>query len=367
MTTDDDDTQLTPSHVWQPAFLGGPTNSLRAALSLTAVSTNEYNHYRMCLGITNVSGTNQLRKWMLPSVEGRFALRFLDNERKAVPLIESSQKSGKALADNLNIHHLGKMELACIDGIVPLTTNMAVQLADVNLDQHVRMPPPGDYRLEVQERLFQIAEDGRLIPISLPPVIANVKVLDQPSEMTFYLKQLVQQGKLFWGPALNSLRIGVTYDLNRPRGGNAVLVEVFLENLSTNDVRNLRLPRLEEQFDISLSDATGTEVPKTALGNQRGLPLTTQSATSGGASDFSRALGTLFGVGSPRRSSGFRPVFLSARDATSIGSFNLNEFFDVKSPGKYRLTYQQRLYQFGATNKLTGLTMPMVVVPIEIP
>jgi hypothetical protein len=70
--------------------------------------------------------------------------------------------------------------------------------------------------------------------------------------------------------------------------------------------------------------------------------------------------------GNVRRPRGFRPVFLSGKDVTEIGSVNLNELFEINSPGKYRLTYQQRFIQSDSTNKPTGLTMPTVIIPLDI-
>lgn len=361
MHGDDENDKLTPSHVWQPAVLGEPTNGLQAGISFVHVSTNEYNHYPVCVGVANISGTNQPRGWMLPTFDRRFALRLLDKDGKAMAKKEYFQKSGEGLPDNLDIHHLGKSELTNIDGIIPLTTNMAVQLASINLDEHFQMPPPGDYRLKVEERLFQIGDDGHLIPTTLPPVVSDLKVIDQPSEMTFYLKHLEQQKKLYWGPALSLLRVGVANSTDNYTRGRTAEIEIFLENLGTNQIRNLRLPRLEEQFDISLFGTNGMEVAKTALGKQRGLPLTITNSASGGIEDVARAM-----FGNVRRPRGFRPVFLSGKDVTEIGSVNLNELFEINSPGKYRLTYQQRFIQSDSTNKPTGLTMPTVIIPLDI-
>lgn len=292
---------------------------------------------------------------MFPSFDQRFVLHLLDKDGKAMAKREHFPASGSGLAENLNIHHLGKNELTNIDGIIPLTTNMAVQLASMNLDEHFQIPPPGDYRLEVEARLFRIGEDGHLIPTTLPPAAAELKVIDQPSEMTFYLKQLEQQKRLFWGPALNSLRVGVA---NRPDNrvrGKAAEIEIFLQNLGTNAIRNLRQPRLEEQFDLSLFDPNGMEVAKTAVGKQRGLALTVAESTAGGI------------LGNFVRPRGFRSVFLSGKDAAEIGSIRLNELYEMNAAGKYRLMYQQRFIQFDFTNKPTGLTMPAVLVPLEIP
>jgi hypothetical protein len=132
----DEDDKLTPSHVWQPAVLGEPANGLQAGISFVHVSTNEYTQYPVCLGVTNISGTNQPRSWMLPTFDRRFTLRLLDKDGNAVAKREYFQKSGEGLPDNLDIHHLGKSELTNIDGIIPLTTNMAVQIASINLDEH---------------------------------------------------------------------------------------------------------------------------------------------------------------------------------------------------------------------------------------
>jgi len=360
MHGDDENDKLTPSHVWQPAVSGEPTNGLRAGISFVQVSTNEYNHYPVCLGVTNISGTNQPRSWMLPTFDRRFALRLLDKDGKAMAKREYFQKSGEGLPDNLDIHHLGINELTNIDGIIPVTTNMAVQLASIKLDEHFQMPP-GDYRLEVEERLFQIGDDGHLIPTTLPPVVSDLKVVDQPSDMSFYLKHLEQQKKLCWGPALGLLRVGVANRAENHTSGRTAEIEVFLENLDTNDIRNLRLPRLEEQFDISLFDTNGMEVAKTALGKQRGSPLTIANSSAYGIKDDAR--GIFDHVRPPR---GFRPVFLSGKDVAEIGSVNLKELFEIRSPGKYRLTYQQRFIQSYSTNKPTGLTMPMVIVPLDI-
>jgi hypothetical protein len=197
-------------------------------------------------------------------------------------------------------------------------------------------------------------------------VMANLAVIEQPSEMGFYVKQLAQQGKLRWGRALDLLRIGVMHDTRRSRNGKRAEITVFLENLGTNADRNLRLPPVEEQFDISLVDATGAEVSKTALGRRRGLPLNIPNASSGGAEDLTRTLRALLGFDTPRRRRGFRPVLLSAGDAAEIGRFDLGELFVLEPPGTYRLTFTQRFYRLGLTNSLSGVTMPSVSLPLDI-
>jgi hypothetical protein len=160
---------------------------------------------------------------------------------------------------------------------------------------------------------------------------------------------------------LSLLRVGVANSTDNHTSGRTAEIEIFLENLGTNDIRNLRLPRLEEQFDISLFDTNGIEVVKTDLGKQRGLPLTITNSSSDGIGNVARVI-----FGNVRRPRGFRPVFLSGKDVTEIGSVNLNELFEINSPGKYRLTYQQRFIQSDSTNKPIGLTMPTVIVPLDI-
>ena len=342
--TSDYDEKLAPSHIWKPAFLGEPTNGLRAGVSYVPVTTNEYNHYTFLIGVTNVSGTNQPQNWMLPSMENRFAFSLFDTNGKAVETRMSFKPRGRALPDDLNIHHLGDRETACIDGEMPLTTNQAVQLADVKLDKYFQIPPPGDYTLVVEARMFEIAGNGSLIPINFPPVKESFRVSEQPSETTFYLRKLEREGKLKWSTAKNSLRVGVTNDHVRMMTGSQNVVEVFLQYTTTNADQALRLPRIQEAFDLTLTDPNGASVPLTPVGEQRGLPLD----EGGGAKSLM--------------------IFLHPGEAKNIERINLNEMFDIaaKPPGEYHLTFIQRLYHSDPTNGMSGLIMPMVVLPMAI-
>lgn len=344
-----------------PVTWGAVANCLQAGISFQPLNTNEYNHYQCYLSLTNTAGTNVSQSWMLSKDESRYSLRLIDKDGKEIAKTENFQKSGQPLPGDLNIHHLGKNELTNIDGIMPFSTNALVRIASLKLDDHFRLPPPGEYRLEITPRLFKIANDGQLLPFEFPPISAALQIIDQPSEMVFYLNDLQKQGKLVWGSELNSLRVGVVHDLGSRTGNKGIEIEAFLQNLGTNDFRNLRLPRPEEQFEVSLVDSNGKEVPKTALGKQKGQPLTLGNQTSQGTLPEE-----LTGFGHVRHSRGFRPVFLSAKDAADCGRFNLNDLFEVKSPGKYRLIYQQRLYQFDPQSKLKGITLLAVTVPLEI-
>jgi hypothetical protein len=259
----------------------------------------------------------------------------------------------------LNIHHLGKNEVEQIGGILSFPTNATARIASLNLDQHFQLPPPGDYRLQVVERLYQIAEDGQLVPFEFPPISTAIKIIDQPSEIVFYLNNQQRQGKLVWGPERYGLRIGVAHGMNGGWGKGANPIEIYLQNTSTNDYRNwsLRQPKAEEQFDVTLYDASQKEVPKTGLGKQQGQPLSLDGQnprTSQGLFDDRNNFRRL------------RPIFNRVNDATDCGRFNLNDYFEIKTPGQYRLTYQQRFYRMNTNSILSGVIMPMVTVPLDI-
>ena len=274
--TDPDDDTAPPTNSWLPTVCGVPANSLSAGISIMPASTNEYNHYRICLGYTNTSGGNIPNlNWMLPREESRFVLHLYDQTNKEIAQREYYEKSGQSMATNVNLHHLGKNELTNIDGIIAFTTNGTVRIAALNLDQHYQLPSPGDYRLEVGLQLFKIAGDGQLIPFEFPAVATTLHIIDQASEMTFYLNGLQQQGKLAWGAERDGLRIGVVHGMKWRQISDANQIGIFLQNTGTNDYRNLnlRFPNPSEQCDVILYDSNGKEIPKTALGKQLGQPL----------------------------------------------------------------------------------------------
>jgi hypothetical protein len=195
-----------------------------------------------------------------------------------------------------------------------------------------------------------------------------LQIIDQPSEMIYYLNDLQRQGKLTWGAELNSLRIGVAHGLNERPSNEANPIEIFLQNSSTNDFHNwnLRFPNLNEQFAIALYDSSGNEVQKTALGKQQGQPLSLDGQNPTKTPGVMDDINAFFGAGNVRRGHGLRPVFVSAKDATDCGRFNLNDYFEIKSPGNCKLTYQQRFYRWNTNLTLTGIAMPTVTVPLEI-
>lgn len=340
-----------PTNAPPPILWGEPTNMVRAGISFPPPATNQFNHYRCNLEVQNVSGTNMNREWMLPREPFRYRLRLLDRSGKQVPGREPGKATGAALPTNLDIHHLGRKEIGYIDGVAPLATNAPFRLATLKLMEHFVLNAPGDYRLEIEPRLFRIAEDGRLQPFALPPLTARLTIAAQPSEMTFFLESLHRQGRLVWGQPQNQLRIGLLHDRRFTSPRTFENITVFLANQGTNDLLNLRLPAPEESFEVTLFDASGREVGRTPLGRRQGQPLSLDD-------------GRRFGIFRNYRR--FRPLFVRGADACQCLSFELRDYFKITKPGKYRLTYQQRLWQPLGQGQVKGVVLPMVMLPVEI-
>ena len=74
----------------------------------------------------------------------------------------------------------------------------------------------------------------------------------------------------------------------------------------------------------------------------------------------------IFNGGNVRNERRLRPVFVSAKDATDCGRFKLEDYFEIKTPGQYRLTYQQRFYRWNTNSILTGVIMPIANVPLDV-
>jgi len=168
-------------------------------------------------------------------------------------------------------------------------------------------------------------------------------IADQPSELVLHLNDLQTQGKFAWGGVTNLLRAGVAHDFEPQQIVKGDEIEVFLMNSSTNDLHDLLLPEQDQRFQISLFDSSGNEVPKTAFGAQQGKPLLMDAHAQGVTS-----------------------VFIAVEDAVKCERFNLNAYFEIKTPGEYRLTYRQRLFQIKANGTPEGMTLPIVSVPVEI-
>ncbi|MBA4147429.1 MAG: hypothetical protein H0X66_04885 [Verrucomicrobia bacterium] len=366
ITTDCDDDNSSWTNSWLPTVFGPAKETLAAGISIPPASTNQYNHYTVYLGLTNLSGGDIRRKWVLPREEARFALHLYDKENREITNASPLKKSGQPLPIGLNIHRLGKNDLEQIDGVVDFFTNSTLSIATVNLDQYLRLPPTGEYRLRMAPRLLKIEEDGRLVPYEFPPVETTVQIRDQDSQIAFFLNELRRQGKLVWGAETNSLSVGVAHETNSRHSGVGIEITIFLRNSSNHDYPHGRLlmPHPGEEFAIALYDSAGKAVPKTDLGKRSGQPLSWDGQNPQERGWVDKIAATV-GVGSsPRRR--WRYVYVPKKDIVSCERFKLQDYFKIKAPGKYRLTYQQRFYYSNTNSTLNGITMPTVTVPLEI-
>lgn len=110
---------------------------------------------------------------------------------------------------------------------------------------------------------------------------------------------------------------------------------------------------------MALYDTSGKAVPMIKLGKQQGQPLSLEGQNP-------RTTSGLFDGHNNQGIRRLRPVFVSAKDATECGRFDLNDYFEIKTPGQYRLTYQQRFYRMNTNGILTGVILPLVTVPLNI-
>jgi hypothetical protein len=368
--TTDGDNRISPfTNSWVPSTTSAAVDggTLSAGISFTPVNADEYNHYAVCLGLTNASGRELRDKWMLPKSNVRYDLHLFDqNGKLVVPRAKRSQTE-KPLPRNLNIHNLNSQRLANIDGILSFPTNSTVRIASLQLDKEFPLLP-GRYRLEVGMRLFRIMPGGQLRPVEFPLISAPLEVVDQPSELVFHLKKLERLGHLAWGSDWNSLRIGVSQGTN-----NSNLISVYLHNLGDSHERPLRLflPGPNERHAVTLFDSAGREVPKTALGLQQGQPLSLDDKPAS-ASAFSLDPSGIRGIG--RRNGGsspaldaLRPASVPRNHAIECSRFRLSDYFEIEVSGTYRLRLQQRLYQWNTNAVLIGVEMPPVTIPLVIP
>jgi hypothetical protein len=343
--TPEESTNSIPTILW-----GETTNSLRAGIGLPTRDTNQFNPHRCQLYVMNVSGTNMGRNWIRPKEPYRYQVRLFEKGGKEVTRAVIGNKPEVALPDNLNLHRLQRQDLNFIDGILTCPTNREVCLGSFSLLETFRVETPGVYRLEAVERLFRINDDGQLTPVFLAPISTEVTVVDQPGAMAFLLADMHRAGKLRWGKPQRDLQVGLAYEHNF-RNKLIDRIDVFLMNQGTNQVRDIWLPKPEERFGASLYDAAGKEVRRTALGKNHEQPLLWQEKPGSGVSGGRRAL---------------KPMFGYSRDATHCLSFDLHDLFEIKQPGHYRLTYQQRLYRRARTGAIEEIHLPMVMMPIEI-
>ncbi|HZI32468.1 MAG TPA: hypothetical protein VFF11_09000, partial [Candidatus Binatia bacterium] len=336
--SDEPDPRPTVPIVW-----GDATNGVKWGVYLAPGDAQHLNRQHCDFYLLNDSGTNMNFLWMRPQAGALCNLTLRDSHGKAVPKSYWGKATGLPLATNLNLHRLGSNALEHIDGILPLMPHSPVHVSAVNLMDLFSDVPPGNYHLESAGRLYQIADDGSLVPAELPAVSVPVPVAWQPSELAFHLRRLRAKDEFTWGGNTNGLQAGVAHNFEPQEVGKGDEIEVYLMNATTNDLQNLILPAPGQQFAISLCDATGNEVRRTALGSQQGKPLSPD--------------------GDPVE---LRPIGLKAEDVSQCVRFNLNAYFEIKSPGRYRLTYQQRLYRVEPNGTLDGVILPEIELSVEI-
>jgi hypothetical protein len=293
--------------------------------------------------VVNDTGINMNFLWMRPKEQSIYSLYLYDQAGTNVAVSYLGKEKGQPLAANLDMSHLDAEAIGQIDGVLPLFTNVPVHVCSVDLLDQFSVGSAGEYRAQVAGRLYQIADDGKLIPLELPPVSIPLTIKDQPSELVYHLRDLQTKGNFVWNEPANFLSVGIAHNFEPQLVGKGDEIEVFLMNDSTNDLHDLLLPATDQQFEMSLYDSLGNEVQRTTLGAQQGKPLLMDA-----------------------HAQGVSPIFVAAKDAAKCERFNLNAYFEIKTPGEYRLTYQQRLFQIKANGTPAGMTLPMVTSPVDI-
>jgi hypothetical protein len=326
-----------------------PTHGIKWGIYLAPGDTNHMNSHHCELYVMNDSGTNMNFQWMRPKQQTLYSLRLYDKDGKEIPKSYSGRASfggtetALPTATDLNLHHLDTKAIELIDGVLPLVTNAPVRVASFDaMDQYNNLPF-GDYHLQIVGRLYKINDTGKLTLLETPPLTLPLEIVEQPSELVYHLRYLQSQGKFTWGESTNSLRAGIAHNVEPQRVIRGDEIEVFLMNDSTNDLHGLLLPASDQQFEISLYDLLGKEVPKTTYGKQQGKPLSLAGHVAG-----------------------VTPMFLEAKDAAKCGRFNLNAYFEIMISGTYRLTYQQRLFQLGTNGIPEVISLPAVTAPVQI-
>ena len=332
-----------------PITWGTPTNGIKWGIYLAPGDTNHMNRQHCELYVVNDSGKNMNFQWMRPKQQALYSLHLYDKDRKEIPKSYSGRASFGGTetvlptATVLDLHHLDSKAIELIDGVLPLITNALARVASFDaMDQYNNLSF-GDYHLQIVGRLYQIDPTGKLTLLETASMTLPLEIAEQPSEMVYHLRNLQSQGKFTWGESTNSLRAGIAHNFESQRVIRGGEIEVFLMNDSTNDLHGLLLPASDQQFEISLYDPLGKEVPKTTLGEQQGKPLSLAAHVAG-----------------------VTLVFLGAKDAAICGRFNLNAYFEITMSGMYRLTYQQRLFQIGTNGIPEVIFLPAVTAPVQI-
>ena len=326
-----------------PIVWGRETNGIQWGAYLSPGDTNHLNRHHFDFYLVNRSGTNMNFQWMRPAAPAGCVWELFDGAGQPVGQSKWGKLTQPVLATGLNWHHLDAKAVEQIDGVLPLVTNVPVRVASMDLEDWFLTEQWGKYCLRSSGQLYQIAADGRLVPMELPPVTTILTIEAQPSETVFYLRRLAAQGAFHWGAATGPLQVGLGYNTESTPAGKGREVVVYLMNGTTNARQDLVLPAPDQQFELSLQDASGNPVSRTELGAQQGKPLSLADQTQP-----------------------LRPLPIAPKDVALVARFELDAYFKIAAAGTYRLTYQQRLFQIGANGTPENVLLPPVTVPVEI-
>jgi hypothetical protein len=339
-----------------PIAWNASTNEIQSGIYLIPGDTNHFNQYQCEFYLVNHTGTNMDFLWMRPARESVYTLELCDKGGNKLSNSFRMMPDEEPLSTTMNIHHLYANDLDRVDGVLELITNVPVHLASFSVINPFSKIPPGDYQIKAAARLYKITDASKLMPVELPPVMMPVTIKNQPSETDFYLRDLETAGKFLWGQPTNSIKAGVAHNFEPHQFNAKNEIEIFLVNNGTNNTGHFELPQMEEQFDLSLRDSSGQEVPKTTVGTKQGKSLSSDNQSPKGLPEQRAML----------NSYRFRWLSLPANEAVKCGRFDLNTYFNISEPGKYSVTYQQRLFQVETNRIRNGLILPPVTVPIDV-
>jgi hypothetical protein len=174
--------------------------------------------------------------------------------------------------------------------------------------------------------------------------------------------------RILWGKETNGVKVGlyVQYPPTNQSIPTSIICCPYLSNSKTNNGNwgsnrlLLWLPRLENSYQMSLFDEKGESVAKTVRGQELGKPIDQPLMVRVGGINFE---------------AGYQAVYLDPNEVSPVRQFTLQDYFDIKKPGKYRLEFKMRVIwlQPGRghdlslyTTNIATMTLPSVESQIEI-
>jgi hypothetical protein len=149
-----------------------------------------------------------------------------------------------------------------------------------------------------------------------------------------------------WGSATKSIRAGLLVE-NAGRDSAHVRCFLYFKTEDTNYVV-VWVPKPNQRYRVALLGTNNVPVPLTRLGKQLGESVETNPHLD-------------------MRKGGYIPYVLApGAEASFLRPFMLSDYFKVKSPGKYRLEIEPRLYVVGKSNDISTVTVPKVVTEVIV-